>query len=128
MDLWGKRVRNARAHTLISSCAIGACLGLAGQAQAAGTVAGTNIDNVATATVDLPGGGTSTISSNTVTLRVDELLDVTVASADPGDVVTTPSATNQVLKFTITNAGNGNEKFSLSAVDTAGGDDFDPSV
>jgi uncharacterized repeat protein (TIGR01451 family) len=107
---------------------LGAYVGLAGPAHAAGTVAGTNIDNVATATFDLPGGGTSTVTSNTVTLKVDELLDVTVASADPGDVVTSPSATNQVLKFTLTNAGNGNEKFDLATVETGGGDDFNPSV
>jgi uncharacterized repeat protein (TIGR01451 family) len=128
MDLWGKRVRHMRARTIISSCAIGVCLGMAGQAHATGTVAGTNIDNLATATFDLPGGGSSTVTSNTVTLKVDELLDVTLASADPGDVTTSPSATNQILKFTLTNTGNGNEKFALSAVDTAGGDDFNPAV
>lgn len=128
MDLQGKRVRLMRARTIISSCAIGACLGIAGQAHAAGTIAGTNIDNVATATFDLPSGGTSTVSSNTVTLKIDEILDVTLASADPGDVPTSSSATSQILKFTLTNAGNGNEKFALSAVDTAGGDDFNPAV
>src|SRR5688500_11807216 len=69
---------------------------VASQAHAAGTVAGTVINNVATATFDLPGGGESTVTSNTVSLTVDELLDVTVASADPGDVSTSPSATNQV--------------------------------
>lgn len=128
MDLWGKGAASARARILLSSCAFGACVGLAAPAHATGTVAGTNINNVATASFDLPGGGTSTVTSNTVTMKVDELLDVTVASADPGDVVTSPSATNQVLKFTVTNAGNGNEKFALTTVDTAGGDDFNPGV
>jgi uncharacterized repeat protein (TIGR01451 family) len=128
MYLWGKGAASARARIFLSSCALGASIGFARPALAAGTVAGTNIDNVATATFDLPGGGTSTVTSNTVTMKVDELLDVTVASADPGDVVTSPSATNQVLKFTVTNAGNGNEKFGLATIDTSGGDDFNPTV
>jgi uncharacterized repeat protein (TIGR01451 family) len=98
------------------------------QAQAAGTVAGTVINNVATATFDLPGGGESSVTSNTISLTVDELLDVTVASADPGDVSTAPGATNQVLKFTLTNAGNGNEAFKLTPQGTLGSDDFDPTV
>ena len=98
------------------------------RAEAAGTIAGTVIDNAATATFDLPGGGESTVTSNTVSLTVDELLDVSVASADGGDVASAPGATNQVLRFTITNAGNGNEAFNLTTQENAGGDDFDPTV
>ena len=97
-------------------------------ALAAGTPAGTNIENTATATYDQPGGGEASITSNTVSLKVDELLDVSVASADPGDVVTSPGATQQVLRFTLTNAGNGEEAFVLSAEQAIGGDDFDPSA
>lgn len=96
-------------------------------AHAAGTVAGTQIANTATATYTGP-GGTTTISSNTVTLRVDERLDVTVASADPGDVTVAPGATGRVLKFTLTNGGNGPEAFGLTTVANLGGDDFDPTV
>lgn len=96
-------------------------------AHAAGTVAGTEIANTATATYATP-AGPATISSNTVTLRVDERLDVTVTSADPGDVATTPGASGQVLKFTLTNGGNGPETFALTTVANLGGDDFDPAV
>ena len=95
-------------------------------AHAAGTLAGTDIANTATATFSGPDGNPQSVDSNTVTLRVDELLDVSVASADTGDVGVTPGATNQVLKFTLTNGGNGPEAFLLSAVANAGGDDFDP--
>ena len=119
---------SGRARQFISMIALSAGLACATSAQATGTIAGTAIDNVATATFDLPGGGTSTVSSNTVTLTVDELLDVSVASADPGDVPAAPSATGQVLKFTLTNAGNGSEAFELNAIETAGGDDFNPSA
>ena len=100
----------------------------ASPASAAGTLAGTVINNSATATFDLPDGSESTVTSNTVSLTVDELLDVSVASADGGDVASAAGATNQVLKFTITNAGNGSEAFTLTTQEAAGGDDFNPSV
>jgi uncharacterized repeat protein (TIGR01451 family) len=97
-------------------------------AEAAPTVAGTEIKNTATATYQLPGGSSGTVTSNEVSILVDELLDVTVLSTDPGDVVVTPGATNQILTYRITNAGNGNEAFSLVARDTATGDDFNPTA
>jgi hypothetical protein len=40
-------------------------------------------------------------------LKVDELLDVTVASADPADVTRVPGRRQPVLRFTVTNGGNG---------------------
>ena len=93
-----------------------------------GTPAGTIINNSATATYDLPGGGQDSVTSNIVSLTVDELLDVSVASTDGGDVATVPAAVNQVLTFRVTNAGNGSEAFVLTARDNVGGDDFDPSA
>jgi uncharacterized repeat protein (TIGR01451 family) len=97
-------------------------------AEAAHTQAGTIINNNATATYDLPTGGQSTVTSNTVSLTVDELLDVSVASTDGGDVSVSPGATGQILTYRVTNAGNGDEAFRLTARDNGGGDDFDPSV
>ena len=104
-----------------------AAAGFATAAQAEGTVAGTIIQNVATATYDGP-AGTATVSSNNVSLKVDELIDVSVAWADPGDVTTSPGALAQVLSFRITNAGNGSEAFALSTQEALGGDNFDPVV
>ena len=100
---------------------------LATPAFAAGTPAGTSIQNVATATYDTPAGEAS-VDSNMVELKVDELLDVTVSWADPADVGTAPGLTGQVLRFTLTNGGNGAERFQLATVGTGGGDDFDPAV
>ncbi|WP_247594594.1 hypothetical protein [Sphingopyxis sp. PAMC25046] len=97
------------------------------QAEAAGTRAGSTISNTATASFDA-GGGPTTIDSNRVDLLVDELLDVTVASSNPGDVPTTPGATGQVLTFSVTNNGNGVEAFGLTTIANAGGDDYDPVV
>lgn len=111
----------------ISILALAAMLALPMQAQAAGTRAGSNISNTASASFDT-GGGTQTIDSNTVDLRVDELIDVIVDSSDPADVPTTPGATNQLLTFSVTNSGNGEEGFSLSTIANGGGDNYDPTV
>jgi uncharacterized repeat protein (TIGR01451 family) len=96
-------------------------------AMAAGTLAGTNIENIATASYDT-GSGTVNIQSNTEVILVDELLDVTVASTDPGDVPTTNGATNAVLTYRVTNNGNGPEAFRLTPNVANGGDDFDPTL
>lgn len=111
-----------------SAWAIAVCSALIGvPALAAGVPAGTSIENTATATYTGPSGEVS-VNSNTVTLRVDELIDGVVAWADPSDVAGAPGATGQVLKFTLTNGGNGAEAFGLTTVANAGGDDFDPTV
>ncbi|VAV87037.1 Cell surface protein, partial [hydrothermal vent metagenome] len=93
-------------------------------ANAAGTLAGTDIVNTAQASYDGP-SGPITVDSNPVTIKVDELLDVTVASSDPGDVTTDPGATGQVTTYQVTNTGNGQEAFTLTADTAKGGDDFD---
>jgi uncharacterized repeat protein (TIGR01451 family) len=112
---------------LAALAAVSACA-LAAPARAAGTPAGTNITNVATATYELPSGGETSIDSNVVTLKVDELLDVSVAWSDPADVAAAAGATAQRLKFTVTNGGNGSESFALATIANGGGDDFDPAV
>ena len=94
---------------------------------AAGTPAGTNIENIASATFDSPGGPV-TIDSNTVVIKVDELLDVTVTRTDPGDIATNPGKTGNVQSFRITNTGNGDEAFAIVVTTAIGGDDFDPTL
>ena len=100
----------------------------AAPALASGTPAGTTIESAATATYDLPGGGTGSVGSNLVSLTVDELLDVTVAWSDPADVAAAAGGESRVLRYTITNGGNGSERFALAAIANRGGDDFDPAV
>lgn len=112
---------------LVALMAASACV-FASPAHSAGTLAGTNITNVATATYDLPNGDEASIDSNIVTLTVDELLDVGVAWSDPSDVSASAGGAGQRLKFTVTNGGNGAEGFTLATVANGGGDDFDPSV
>ena len=105
-----------------------ATIAFAEPAQAVGTTAGTTISNTATATYTDAGGSPASVPSNRVDIRVDEILNVTVVSSDPGDVATLPGATNQVLTFTVTNTGNGSEAFRLSPVNAIGGDAFDPTT
>ena len=113
-------------HGTIASVAVLALMGMAQPASAAGTAAGTKIDNIAKATYDTP-AGTVDVNSNTVSITVDELLDITLTSADTGDVTTTPGAQKQVTKYTLTNTGNGAETFRLTADTARSGDDFDPA-
>lgn len=103
--------------------------GLSPMAQAVGTAAGTDITNIATATFDDPDnpGSKKSVDSNTSTLRVDELLDVTIASNDSGNISVSPSDTSQVMSFTLTNVGNGSEQYVLTTNPAMAGNDFNPS-
>lgn len=94
-------------------------------AHAGGVKAGTLIENTASATYD-GGAGPVTIPSNTITVKVDELLDVTVTSRDPGPVSAAPGSA--VLTFELTNTGNGPEAYTLTANPAVAGNDFDTTV
>lgn len=94
-------------------------------ALAGGVTAGTLIENTAVASYD-EGGSPRTINSNTVTVRVDELLDVTLTSLDPGPVTARPG--DAVLTFELTNQGNGPEAFRLLANTQVAGNDFDTAL
>lgn len=97
-------------------------VGAAAPATAGGVTAGTLIENIAVANFDEAGTARS-INSNTVTVRVDELLDVTVTSLDPGPV--SARRGDAVLTFEVTNQGNGPEAFRLTAETAVAGNDFD---
>ncbi|MGA1843235.1 MAG: hypothetical protein ACMUIS_01585 [bacterium] len=97
-------------------------------ALAVGTLAGTPISNKATATYTVGTVTGLTKDSNTYTLTVDELINVDVTWEDASAVVVTPGATSRVLTFLVTNTGNGPEGFTLSALSTITGDDFDPTL
>ena len=94
-------------------------------AYAGGVTAGSLIENTAQATYDTP-DGPETVDSNTVTLMVDELLDVTVSSVDSGPITTRPGS--DILTFEITNTGNGPEAFTLTANPTVAGNDFGVTI
>jgi uncharacterized repeat protein (TIGR01451 family) len=109
---------------LATGTAVASLAAISTPALAAGVSAGTLIENTATATYST-GGGSQSVDSNTVELRVDELLDVTVAWADAAPV---PQSGSAVLAFNVTNTGNGPEAFTLTADPAIAGNDFDAEV
>lgn len=116
-------IRRLSVYLLFAS----ACVTLSPKvAYASGTIAGTDISNRAIASFEAADGLIITIPSNTVTITVDELLDVSVTSSNPNDVIVSPGANDQVLTFQVTNTGNGQETFHLTTNTALGGDDFDP--
>ena len=98
---------------------------IAGTAHATGVLAGTLIENTATATYQ-SGGGTGKVTSNKVTVKVDELLDVAVAtlSTAPATATSAPA----ILIYSVTNSGNGPEAFNLAADPKISGNDFDGTI
>ncbi|MCI0516860.1 MAG: hypothetical protein L0Y45_03405 [Woeseiaceae bacterium] len=104
--------------------AFGAVLLAAQTSFAAGTPAGTVIDNTAQVSFDI--GGTSlSLNSNTVSITVDERIDVVVTLQSP-QVLVAGGESNRSLLFRVTNNGNGSEGFALAIDSNLGGDDFDP--
>ena len=93
-------------------------------AHAAGTAAGTTIQNTATVNFSVAGTPAST-NSNATSVTVAEILNVTVTLQSP-TVTTVAGATNKALVFRVTNTGNSNETFTLAALSALVGDDFDP--
>lgn len=114
------------ALTPMAALAVGtAALIVSAPAYAAGVPAGTLIENTAEASYTL-GGISQIVPSNTVTVTVDEILDVAVASLDGGNVAITSGGA--VLTFTVNNAGNGPEAYEITIDPAISGDDFDPVV
>ncbi len=110
---------------------------LASVAGAVGTGAG--IDIVNTATADFQVNGTPfTENSPPATIRVAEVLDVDVTlltvTANPNNEVTVaPGDNNQVLTFSLTNTGNGQDTYALVGLsgpgfNGSGNDTFDPTL
>lgn len=87
-------------------------------------LAGTVISNTASASYQT-GGAQQTVQSNELQIRVDELLDVAVASQDSAPV---PASGSSVLTFRVTNTGNGPEAFTVTADPAVAGNPFNPTV
>ena len=97
----------------------------ANPARGEGVRAGTLIDNTATATYS-DATGTKTVDSNTVTVKVDELLDVAIAWQDGAPVPIGSGAAT--LTFRVTNTGNGPEAYDLAVDPAISGNPFDTVV
>lgn len=94
-------------------------------AYAVGTPAGTTVSNVATVNYNV-GGAPTTVNTNAVSFRVDELISVRVTPPAAPTTVSSPDS-NRVLVFTVTNVGNGPEAFTLTPnLNPAVADQFNP--
>ena len=116
-------MKNAKPLSALAVLALGA--GTASHAYAAGTPAGTVINNTATATFSI-GSTPNTVQSNTVSVKVDQLLNVTVTPLTTTPVLAgTGPAT---LVYQVTNSGNGSEPFNLTTNPNVSGNPYNTTV
>ncbi len=125
MNTYLTPLRRAAGIAGCSLVALSVTAPLAGTAHATGVLAGTLIENTATATYQT-GTGTGSVTSNKVTVKVDELLDVAVATLSTAPA--TASSEPAVLIYSVTNSGNGPEAFNLAADPKISGNAFDGAV
>ena len=97
-------------------------------AAAVGTSAGGRVDNAAQLTFALGGVPQATVTSNTVSVIVDEVLDAVVVDLDAAPVAAASGATAVPLSFSVTNTGNGTEAMHLAVDAAVTGDGFDPGA
>lgn len=90
-------------------------LGASQMALAVGTPSGTTVNNSATLSYTVGGIGQAQIISNTTSFVVDNMVDLTVATVDAAAVIVNPGSTARVLTYTVTNAGNTVQDYSLTA-------------
>ena len=114
-----------QARILIAVSSLVPALVWSGNAYAAGTAAGTLIQNTATATFT-SGSSTTTVQSNTVSVKVDELLNVAVTSLNSTSV--SAGAAASVLSYSVANTGNGNEPFNITADPNISGNGFNGTI
>ena len=106
-------------------------------AYAAGTIAGTGIDNTASISYNVGGTAQLPIESSEIgnstpgagegtatTFVVDKKVDLNVTADAPAAANIVPAGTS-VTTFTVTNEGNDVENIYLTSLDTTGTDDFD---
>lgn len=94
-------------------------------AQAAGVSAGTLIQNAASATYTSGASGGS-VQSNTVTVKVDELLNVAVSSLSASPVAV--GSGTATLAYSVSNIGNGSEAFRILVDPAVAGNPFEAIV
>lgn len=76
------------------------------QSLAAGTLAGTEIENTATVNYQVGGVAQDAIDSNTTSFVVDNMVNLTVTRLDSDGVEVGPGGTGYVTTFRLTNTGN----------------------
>ncbi len=98
----------------------GASIGLSGQAMAVGTVAGTEIQNKVTLSYEVDSTLQDTVS-NTAQFKVDNKIDMALSWDDTGALKGVAPGKTVFHKFTLTNTGNLDQPYNLSASVAASG-------
>ncbi|MGH6610282.1 MAG: hypothetical protein ACRECQ_08505, partial [Burkholderiaceae bacterium] len=96
-------------------------------ADAAGTAAGTVIQNTATLTYSIGGGPQQSTTTAPATFTVVELINVTLVWQDASNVAVGSPDSNRALTFVLTNTGNALETFALARNNAISGDNYDPT-
>lgn len=110
-----------RIETFLAAATAVTALAWGQSACAAGTLAGTLIQNTASITF-WNGTGTTTLQTNTNTIKVDQVTGVTVTALTSAPVAV--GGGNAVLVYQVTNIGNGADSFDLTAAPNVTGNAF----
>jgi uncharacterized repeat protein (TIGR01451 family) len=94
---------------------------------AAGTPAGTHIENQVSLSYTQDGSN-HVSTSNTTAITVAELLNVDVVWQDTASVTVNSGDTNRVMTLQITNTGNGSDDYTLAVLNALDSDQFDPAL
>ncbi len=122
-----KRSGTTYKKALIAIAFLAASLVGQDSARAVGTAAGTVIMNTVSVNYTIAGNNYS--QSSNASLRIAERLELTLTLQDASPVPVLPGQANAVSTLRITNTGNGNDAYTLSATGAGiGGDQFDPVV
>jgi hypothetical protein len=89
-------------------------------AWAAGTAAGTDVDNSASLSYSVSGVAQSAVNSNTDTFKVDKKIDFAMANNDGDQVSVVPGQTDAVTTWAFRNEGNMDQNFTFTASQLAG--------
>lgn len=112
---------SACAGSIVLACAL-----ISAPARAVGVAAGTTIDSTASVSYSV-GAVNASATSTTASVTVAEILDV-VVTPPAAALPVAPGSTAQVLRFRVTNTGNGPEAFNLVLDNAIAGDNFDPAA
>jgi uncharacterized repeat protein (TIGR01451 family) len=111
-------------RTLCKSVSVAAVLlgaTAAGQAHAAGTIAGTTVNNSATVGYTVGGVSQPSVTSNIAAFVVDKRVNLSVAESGGAATAVAPGSTRRVTVFTVTNTTNDVQDFRLAVTQDATG-------
>src|SRR4030095_6972086 len=111
-----RHMQKRRAAVAIAALALGA----ADVVQAAGTLAGTNISNVATVNYTVSGTAQPALTAN-ADFVVDRRIDMTLTPVPVALVTVTPGTAGNLIAFTLTNTSNAPLDFSTAPANRANG-------